>query len=151
MASNAWRRVRGVREVDHAFIEHARAEAEAVVPDSETWVAHERAWRRYCVRPYAGVVTLFRTRRLPLLLPYDTTLGWSRLQLGGLNVRIAPGPGLHGEMLRPPYAEPLAKTLELDMKSAETRPSTRTGSPKPRQTVAMPDPLEETFPFPDCV
>lgn len=150
MAGNALNRLRGVREVDAAFIEHTRAEAEASVPDAQTWVAHERAWRRYQVRSYAGVVTLFRARRLPLLLPYDPTLGWSRLTLGGLNIRIAPGPGLHGEMLKPPYAKALARQLEVEMEAAESLASVRAGLINRAQSSRLEDPLDETVPFPGC-
>ena len=78
-----------------------------------------RAWRRYQPRPYTGPVSLFRPRRLPLLTPYDETLGWSRIATSALDVQKISVPGFQGWMLRPPYASILAKTLSRSLELAQ--------------------------------
>jgi amino acid adenylation domain-containing protein len=80
---------------------------------------HLGAWRRYQPRTYTGPVTLFRQRRLPLLYPYDDTLGWSKIAVGALGVQKIPGPGFQGSMLRPPYASILAQRLNRWLELAQ--------------------------------
>lgn len=78
-----------------------------------------RAWRRYRPRTYSGPVSLFRTRRLPLLQPYDETLGWSKIAVGPLDVQKLSVPGFQGSMLRPRFAWKLAERLSRSLKLAQ--------------------------------
>lgn len=77
------------------------------------------AWRRYQPHTYTGAVTLFRQRRLPLLYPYDETLGWNKIAIGALDVQKIPGPGFQGSMLRPPHASILAQRLNRSLELAQ--------------------------------
>ena len=77
-----------------------------------------RAWRHYQPRIYTGPVSLFRPRRLPLLTPYDETLGWSRI-IAALDVQQISVPAFSGCMLRSPYASILAETLSRSLELAQ--------------------------------
>jgi thioesterase domain-containing protein len=77
-----------------------------------------QAWLRYQPRVYPGPLTLFRQRRLPVLQPYDETLGWSQVVPEGLKVCLVPGPGFHGYMMTPAGAPGLAKRLECSLASS---------------------------------
>jgi acyl transferase domain-containing protein len=67
------------------------------------------AYRSYEARPYAGVVTLFRAEERGHHRDVDPTLGWSQVELGGLEVITVPGP--HGLMVRDPYVATLGRAL----------------------------------------
>jgi len=70
-----------------------------------------RAFRKYKPRPYPGEVILFRPRRLPLLQPYDTSLGWNQLCPGRVTVKIVDGPGWHGSILQTDLAQSTADEI----------------------------------------
>jgi thioesterase domain-containing protein len=80
-----------------------------------------RAWRRYQPSNYAGPITLFRSRRLPLGHFHDETLGWSKIATDYLEVQTIAGPGVYGYMLRPPYASTLAESLDRSLEVAQKK------------------------------
>jgi amino acid adenylation domain-containing protein len=85
------------------------------------WESQQRAWRRYRPGNYAGPITLFRSRRLPLRHFHDETLGWSKIAMGYLQVQKVAVPGFQGYMLRPPYASILAESLDRSLEVAQKK------------------------------
>mgnify|MGYP001602628699 CR=1 FL=1 len=61
------------------------------------WETHVRALIRYHPQPYAGRVTLFRTRGHSLFCSFDENYGWGELAAGGVGCKIIPGE--HGNIL----------------------------------------------------
>jgi amino acid adenylation domain-containing protein len=80
------------------------------------------ACRDYQPRLYAGPVTLFRPRRLPIFQPYDESLDWKRVIRGRLDVCIVPGVGFHGCMVSRASAPALAKLLDHFLALAQNAP-----------------------------
>jgi amino acid adenylation domain-containing protein len=102
------------------------------------------ACRDYQPRLYAGPVTLFRPRRLPIFQPYDETLDWKRIVRGRLDVCIVPGVGFHGCMVSRASAPVLASLLDHSLTLAQnaagrerntTAQSCRTSVSVPHQTI----------------
>jgi thioesterase domain-containing protein len=85
------------------------------------WESQQRAWRRYRPSNYAGPITLFRSRRLPLRHFHDETLGWSKIAMGYLQVQKVAVPGFQGYMLRSPYASILAESLGRSLEVAQKK------------------------------
>jgi thioesterase domain-containing protein len=79
-----------------------------------------KAWQDYRPHSYAGRVTLFRPRRLPVFQPYDETLGWSGVATGPLDVIHVPGPAFHGYMMTAAIAPALAKLVGRSLAIAQT-------------------------------
>jgi thioesterase domain-containing protein len=69
---------------------------------------HIGAMMRYQPRPYAGTVTVFRTRRQPLVCSHDPQLGWGEL---AARVEVRAVAGSHHNLLEEPYVESLARQL----------------------------------------
>lgn len=70
---------------------------------------HVYALRQYRAQVYHGRLTLFRARDQVSGGFRDSTVGWSKLAAGGVDVRVIPGD--HRSMLREPYVQILAKQL----------------------------------------
>jgi amino acid adenylation domain-containing protein len=83
--------------------------------------SQERACRSYQLSKYAGPITLFRSRRLPLGHFHDETLGWSKIAPDYLEVQAVAAPGIHGYILRPPYASILAESLDRSLEVAQKK------------------------------
>ncbi|MHB8519305.1 MAG: non-ribosomal peptide synthetase [Limisphaerales bacterium] len=73
------------------------------------WEAHIRALIDHHPQPYAGQVTLFRTRGYPWWCSFDPQYGWSDLVTGGVTVRVVPG--AHESILAEPHVAALAEAL----------------------------------------
>ncbi len=73
------------------------------------WRAHVRALIHYRAKPYAGRVTLLRTRGHPLVCSFDRQYGWGDLARGGVDVKIVRGG--HGNVLAEPYVDGVAEKL----------------------------------------
>jgi thioesterase domain-containing protein len=73
----------------------------------ELWQSHIRALRTYRPKPYAGHVTLFRTRGHALFTSFDEHYGWSDLVRGGITMEIMPGG--HGNVLDEPHVRAVAR------------------------------------------
>lgn len=69
---------------------------------------HIAAMVRYQPKPYRGRVTVFRTRRQPLLCSHDPFLGWREL---APEVEVHLVQGSHHNLLEVPYVESLAHAL----------------------------------------
>lgn len=80
---------------------------------------HKRAMMAYRPRPYAGHVTLFRTRAQPMLCAHDAYLGWDGLVGGGFTVNVIPGK--HETMLALPVVRDLAVGLRAALAAAHAR------------------------------
>ena len=80
--------------------------------------AHWQAMLRYAPQPYSGRITLFRSRKQPLMR-FDPTLGWGDFSRGGLTVNIIPG--THEEMLEEPNVHVLATELKALLAEAHVR------------------------------
>jgi thioesterase domain-containing protein len=74
------------------------------------WQTHVKALKNYRPQPYAGEITLFRTRGHPLLCSFDEYYGWSELARGGISQRIMPGG--HGTILDEPYVQKVAREFD---------------------------------------
>jgi thioesterase domain-containing protein len=77
---------RGVIDVEE-FIDTSQ------FPDDELklWQIHLRAGGDYKPKPYAGRVTLLRTRRQPFLCSFDPLYGWGDLAQEGVEIHLIPG------------------------------------------------------------
>jgi thioesterase domain-containing protein len=69
---------------------------------------HVEAIVRYKPKPYTGKITVFRTRRQPLLCSHDPYLGW-RVYAPDVEVRMVAGS--HHNLLDEPHVESLAREL----------------------------------------
>jgi thioesterase domain-containing protein len=78
---------------------------------------HYLALRNYVPRSYPGRITLFRTRRYPLLGPFDPQMGWERL--AGEGVEVEEITGFHAFILQKPYVQQLARQLRLSLAKAK--------------------------------
>ena len=74
------------------------------------WESHVHALFQHQPQPYAGRITLFRTRGHSLLCSFDETYGWSELAAGGVAVRIVSG--AHETIMDEPHVHALAQELE---------------------------------------
>jgi amino acid adenylation domain-containing protein/FkbH-like protein len=81
------------------------------------WEIHLRALTSHVQRPYAGHVTLFRTKGHPLFSSFARDLCWGALASGGVTVKLIPGS--HENI----FMEPNVKSLALALNAAlsETR------------------------------
>ena len=77
---------------------------------------HIGAMIRYQPQNYAGRVTVFRTRRQPLLCSHDPNLGWKELA-SQVDVRIVSGS--HHNLLEAPFVESLARELRASLELAQ--------------------------------
>jgi thioesterase domain-containing protein/acyl carrier protein len=73
------------------------------------WETHVRALMNHQPKPYAGHVTLFRTRGHSLLCSFDDAYGWRELATGGVTVKIVPG--AHESILDEPHVQSLAEVM----------------------------------------
>jgi thioesterase domain-containing protein len=55
------------------------------------WQVHLNAGGAYKPAPYAGCVTLVRTRGQPFLCSFDPKYGWGELARDGVKIRMVPG------------------------------------------------------------
>jgi thioesterase domain-containing protein len=77
--------------------------------ERKLWDIHIRNLRDYVPKPYAGHVTLFRTRVHPFFCSFDATFGWAELAHDGVTVKIVPGG--HESILEEPHVGILAREL----------------------------------------
>jgi thioesterase domain-containing protein/acyl carrier protein len=77
--------------------------------ERKLWDIHIRNLRDYLPKPYAGHVTLFRTRVHPFFCSFDPTFGWAELAQDGVTVKIVPGG--HESILEEPNVQVLAREL----------------------------------------
>lgn len=77
---------------------------------------HIGAMMRYEPQPYAGRITVFRTRRQPLLCSHDPYLGWRELT-PTVDVRLVSGS--HHNLLEAPFVESLARELQEALELAQ--------------------------------
>lgn len=90
------------------------------------WEGHIRALIRYKPRPYAGRITLFRTRGHPLCSSFDEQYGWGELAEGGVAVEIVPGG--HASILEEPHVRTIAAKLDRCLGDLNLAPKERTES-----------------------
>ena len=81
--------------------------------------AQYRALKNYQPRRYTGRLTLFRARMQPFFSSHDPHKGWSRIGVGGVEVRNIPGN--HLGMLQEPHVEVLARELRACLERARRR------------------------------
>jgi thioesterase domain-containing protein len=74
------------------------------------WQLHLNALEQHVSRPYAGRVTLFRTRGQPLFCSLEEDFGWGKLATGGVDIRLVPGS--HETIFMEPAVQPLAKEVK---------------------------------------
>lgn len=77
--------------------------------ERKLWDIHIRNLRDYVPKPYAGHLTLFRTRVHPFFCSFDPTFGWAELAEEGVTVKLVPGG--HESILEEPHVGILAREL----------------------------------------
>ena len=80
------------------------------------WEIHLRALTNHVERPYAGAVTLIRTRGQPLFCTFEEDFCWSKLAKGGVSVKRIPGS--HENIFIEPNVKSLAARLETCLAEA---------------------------------
>jgi amino acid adenylation domain-containing protein len=84
--------------------------------------AHRRAILAYRLLPYAGHVSLFRSRVQLLLSDHDPWLGWGHL---ARDISVYAVPGRHEDMFKPPYVQDLALALTTALQGSRADERTR--------------------------
>jgi hypothetical protein len=84
--------------------------------------AHYKALLAYRPGPYAGVVTLFRTKAQPLMRAHWDN-GWGRLVQGGVDIYKVDG--LHMNFLQEPYVGSVATQLRIALEKSRNRAGMR--------------------------
>jgi thioesterase domain-containing protein len=81
-------------------------------PESELkfWQIHLNALVDHVERPYAGAITLLRTRGQPIFCSFAEDFCWGRLARGGVNVKHIPGS--HENIFIEPNVKHLAEQIE---------------------------------------
>jgi hypothetical protein len=81
-------------------------------PESELkfWQIHLNALVAHIERPYAGHVTLLRTRGQPIFCSFAEDFGWGKLAHGGVDVKHIPGS--HENIFVEPNVKFLAEQME---------------------------------------
>jgi thioesterase domain-containing protein/acyl carrier protein len=81
-------------------------------PESELkfWQIHLNALVAHIERPYAGHVTLLRTRGQPIFCSFADDFGWGKLARGGVDVKHIPGS--HENIFVEPNVKFLAEQIE---------------------------------------
>ncbi len=89
------------------------------VPDSYRAIqkTHYDAWQAYDCLPYPGRIVVFRSRTGALTHDFEPDFGWSRLALGGVEVRVIPGH--HWNIMREPRVVRLAQELQSALDEAD--------------------------------
>jgi amino acid adenylation domain-containing protein len=115
----AWRAGAMVRRVAHKLGGTAttlRMDADELVdlstfPSEQRplWEAHIRALVRHRTQPYAGRVTLLRSRAHPFWCSFDRAYDWGEFVSQDLDIRIVPG--AHEQILEEPHVQRLAHEL----------------------------------------
>jgi thioesterase domain-containing protein len=78
--------------------------------------ANLRARRAYRAQVYAGAVTLFRARAQPLCCGHGVDLGWGKIALRRLAIRVIPG--THETILKEPHVKALAREVNAALARA---------------------------------
>jgi thioesterase domain-containing protein len=84
-------------------------------PIREVVTALYREFDGYRFQPFAGRITVLRSRARPLFGGSEPDLGWSRLALGGIDLRVIPGD--HKSMLEEPHVQEVARVLDELLKA----------------------------------
>src|SRR6185436_205072 len=80
------------------------------------WATHVQALIDYYPGPFAGRVTLYRSRIHQFLCSFDSACGWRELAAGGVTVKVVPGP--HEGILEEPHVRELAEELKAGLAAA---------------------------------
>jgi thioesterase domain-containing protein len=81
------------------------------------WQTHVRALLAHRTSPYAGEVTLFRTRGHPLICSFDDDFGWQEFASGGALVKMVPG--AHESALDEPHVQTLGKIMQEHLQEVQ--------------------------------
>lgn len=85
------------------------------------WQAHTHALFQHQPKPYAGHITLFRTRGHSLLCSFDDAYGWRDLAADGVTVRIVSG--AHETIMDEPHVQSLAEELRGCLAETQDHPA----------------------------
>jgi amino acid adenylation domain-containing protein len=77
---------------------------------------HELAFENYTMKPYDGIVDLFKAKVRMYFVDDNKFLGWKKYAQQG--VRVHPVPGDHEQMLLPPNDEAFARALQKALDNA---------------------------------
>jgi thioesterase domain-containing protein len=80
------------------------------------WEAHVRALIAHRTGPYAGEVTLFRTRGHPMVCSFDDEFGWREFA-AGVSVQVIPG--AHESILDEPHVRAMAGALKACLRKMQ--------------------------------
>jgi thioesterase domain-containing protein len=104
------RRLSGARQGEVIDLEEVFDINQFPPHELKLWESHLRLLLEHVSQPYAGEVTLFRTRGHPLLCSYKPDFGWGALARRGVNVQYVPGS--HESIFMEPNVACLAKALQ---------------------------------------
>ena len=128
----AWRR-KLVRRLLHREGSPAEVDLEEVIDVSRfsenelrLWQIHLNLLNKHVSRPYAGKVTLFRTRGQPMFCSLEDDFGWGKLAAGGVEIKMVPGS--HESVFMEPEVRSLAGQLKVCL--AEINQETEAESPE---------------------
>jgi len=82
------------------------------------WEAHVRALIAHRTKPYAGRITLLRTRGHPMVCSFDDELGWREFAGGGVTMITIPG--AHESALDEPHVRTLAEIVKRHLDKLQT-------------------------------
>lgn len=82
------------------------------------WDIHLRASAQYHPQPYAGHITVLRTRFHPFLCSFDPSFGWRELAQDGVTISIVAG--AHESVLDEPFVRDAAKVLKDRLQERST-------------------------------
>jgi hypothetical protein len=83
------------------------------------WQVHLCAGDEYAPKPYAGRVTLLRTRRQPFLCSFNPQYGWGDLAEGGVDIHLIPGS--HENIFVEPDVTALASHVNCCLENARQK------------------------------
>lgn len=117
-------RVRGLRSTlsemrsSTSELQTGAEQTPSMRPLLNAYVMNSAAVFRYKPAPYAGRLTLFRTKSDSALYGRDPSWGWGGLARGGVEVHYIDGN--HMTLLKPPHVQSLAATLKACLEALDT-------------------------------
>ena len=122
------------RQLRHRFTRPVSApcvDLEAIIdprhfPEQELrlWQIHLQALVEHVEGPYAGQVTLLRTRGQPVFCSLEEDFCWSKLAQGGVVVKLVPGS--HENIFQAPNVQQLGRQLAESLAAAQQRAAGQT-------------------------
>jgi FkbH-like protein len=126
LARKLLRRLRRSESASSVDLEEVIDATQFPEKELKLWQIHLDALVSHVQEPYSGPVTLLRTRGQALICSLEDDFCWSKVALGGVNIRLVPGS--HENIFVEPNVQFLAKELaQCIAEAAPTVPPNRPG------------------------